>query len=81
MDGWLKEAAPSDALRRWFHIEPHRWTEFKKRYYEELDGKPEEYRTILEAARDGDITLLFGSKDVKHNNAIVLKEYIEQKLK
>ncbi|MBU6411113.1 MAG: DUF488 domain-containing protein [Verrucomicrobia bacterium] len=77
MAGWLKDAAPSDALRRWFQHDPAKWKEFQKRYRAELDAKPEAWRPLLEAARQGKVTLLFSARDVQHNNALVLKDYLE----
>ena len=81
LDGWLKEVAPSNELRLWFHHEPERWGGFENRYRQELDSKPETWEPILEAARKDDITLLYSAKDIMHNNAIILKEYIEERLK
>ena len=78
LDGWLKEAAPSDALRGWFGHDPEKWAEFQKRYSDELDGKPEAWQPILEAAQQGNVLLLYGAKDVEHNNAVALKAYLEQ---
>ncbi|MER3398272.1 MAG: DUF488 domain-containing protein [Chloroflexota bacterium] len=80
LDGWLKEAAPSDGLRRWFGHDPARWEEFKARYFAELDSRPEALKPLLEAARAGDITLLFSARDLEHNNAVALKEYLEARL-
>ena len=53
---------------------------FQRRYSEELDGNPEGWRPALEAARKGDVTLLFGAKDVDHNNAVALKSHLERRL-
>ena len=80
LDGWLKEAAPSDALRRWFGHDPAKWTEFQRRYVSELDRKPEAWRPIAEAARRGNVTLLYSSRSPAHNNAVALKAYVEQAL-
>ncbi len=80
LDGWLREVAPSDALRHWFGHEPARWPEFKKRYFAELDGDPTAWQPLLEAAREGDIVLLEGARDREHNQAVALKEYLEGKL-
>jgi uncharacterized protein YeaO (DUF488 family) len=77
---WSKEAAPSDALRRWFGHESAKWEEFQRRYFAELDSKPEAWRPILEAAHRGHITLLYSERDLEHNNAVALKSYLEQHL-
>jgi uncharacterized protein YeaO (DUF488 family) len=81
LKGWYKEVAPSNELRHWFGHEPSHWTEFKKRYYLELDNNQEAWNLLLEEARSGGITLVYGAKDKEHNNAIALKEYLEEKLK
>jgi len=80
MNGWLKDVAPSDRLRRWFGHDPARWEEFQRRYSAELDDKPEAWRPILEAARRGTVTLLYSTRETAHNNAIALKAYLERKL-
>jgi uncharacterized protein YeaO (DUF488 family) len=80
IDGWLKEVAPTAELRRWFHQKPDQWQEFKRQYYKELDRIPEAWKPILKAAQDGDITLLYSSKNREHNNAVALKAYLEEKL-
>jgi uncharacterized protein YeaO (DUF488 family) len=80
MDAWLKEVAPSDALRRWFGHDPAKWEEFQRRYRAELDAKPQAWRPILEAARPGAVTLLFSARDVERNNAVTLKAYLEKRL-
>ena len=80
LDGWLKEVAPSDALRRWFGHDPKKWEEFRRRYFIELDGRPEVWRPILEAARRGHVTLLYGARDTEHNNAVVLSDYLRDKV-
>ena len=78
--GWLKEVAPSDALRRWSHHDPARWEEFQRRYVAELEANPKAWEPILQAARDGKVTLLFAAKDTEHNNAVALKAFLETKL-
>jgi uncharacterized protein YeaO (DUF488 family) len=75
---WLREVAPSTELRKWFHHEPDRWQEFRKRYFAELITRNEDLRPILEAVRAGKVTLLYSSHDTEHNNAVALKEFIEQ---
>ena len=78
---WIKQVAPSNDLRHWYHNNPEKWKEFEKSYHDELDSNPENWKPILEAAGRGDVTLLYSSKDEKHNNAVVLKNYLEEKLK
>jgi uncharacterized protein YeaO (DUF488 family) len=76
MDGWLKDVAPSDALRRWFSHDPAKWNEFRQRYFAELDGKPDAIRQIVEASCQGNVTLLYSAHDTAANNAAALKEYL-----
>src|SRR5438128_2416648 len=77
LDGWLKEVAPSDILRRWFSHDPTKWTEFRRRYFAELDGKLDAWRPLLEAARHGRVTLLYSTRDRAPNSAVALQEYLE----
>ena len=81
MDGWLKDAAPSTELRRWFNHDPERWMEFKRRYVAELDVHPDAWKPILARARRGRVTLLYSAHDVEHNNAVVLRDFLNRKLK
>ena len=78
LDGWLKEVAPSTALRRWFGHDPAKWDEFQRRYFAELESRPEAWRPIAEAARHGPVTLLYSARDTAHNNAVALKAYLER---
>jgi uncharacterized protein YeaO (DUF488 family) len=80
MDGWLKDAAPSDGLRRWFGHDPAKWDEFRKRYFAELDRHPDAWQPLLEAARAGDVEFLYSSRDTDRNNAVALKHYLQAKL-
>ena len=77
---WLKEAAPSSALRSWFGHDPKRWEEFRRRYRAELDGNPEPIAQLAEFARHGAVTLLYGAKDEAHNQAVVLAEYLRARV-
>jgi uncharacterized protein YeaO (DUF488 family) len=77
---WLKDVAPSDALRRWFQHDTVKWTEFQRRYRKELDQRPDAWAPILAAARAGDVTLLYSSHDTEHNNAVVLRDYVNERL-
>jgi len=81
LDGWLKDVAPGDELRRWFGHDPARWDEFQRRYFAELDGKPQTWQPILEAAQRGNVTLLFSAHDIEHNNAVALRSYLEVRLR
>ncbi len=81
MDGWLKDVAPSDTLRRWFSHDPEKWPEFQQRYFGELDKNPVAIRPIIEAARRGNVTLLYSAHDLEHNNAVALKEYLSKHLR
>jgi uncharacterized protein YeaO (DUF488 family) len=77
---WLKDVGPSDELRRWFGHEPEKWDEFRRRYFAELDGRPEAWEPLRDAADAGDITLLYSSHDAEHNNAVALREYLMARL-
>ncbi len=79
LDGWLKDAAPSTELRRWFSHDPAKWDEFRRRYEAELDASPEAWAPILEASRRGTVTLIYSSHDTEHNNAVALREYLNRK--
>ncbi|CAM3438352.1 DUF488 domain-containing protein [Occultella aeris] len=77
IDVWLKDAGPSNELRTWFGHEPPKFEEFARRYRDELDAN-----AAVATLRDllgthGDITLLYGAKDTEHNQAVVLKSYLE----
>lgn len=74
---WLKDAAPSTELRRWFGHDPARWEEFRRRYGAELDARPEAWAPLREAVREGDVVLLFGAKDTEHNDAVVLRDHLQ----
>ena len=81
IDGWLKDAAPSTELRKWFGHDPAKWEMFRKRYFAELRSHPEAWQPILEAARRATAVLLYSSRDEEHNNAVALKEFLEQQLR
>lgn len=77
VDVWLKEIAPSTALRKWFGHDPAKWAEFKKRYHEELRKNPEQVSLLKEQIRKGAITLVYSAKDEEHNEALVLEELLD----
>lgn len=76
LDDWQREVAPSKELRQWFGHDPERWEGFKQRYFAELDAKPEAVDRLKAAARGGRLTLVFGARDTRHNNAVALKDYL-----
>jgi uncharacterized protein YeaO (DUF488 family) len=79
-DRWLRDLAPSNALRKWFHARPEAWPAFRKRYLKEL-AQPESAKALDElyrlASRRKKLTLLFASRNEEHNNAVVLKDLLE----
>jgi uncharacterized protein YeaO (DUF488 family) len=75
-DAWLKEAAPSTELRKWFNHEVDRWDEFRRRYLDELRENPDAWRPILDASRRGNVTLLYSAHDTDHNGALVLRDHL-----
>jgi uncharacterized protein YeaO (DUF488 family) len=82
-DDWLKEIAPSDALRKWFGHDPSRWAEFEQRYSRELQS--EAARAVIgdlaRRAASEPLTLVYAAHDEAHNNAVVLKHLIERRLR
>lgn len=77
LDEWLKAIAPTAELRKWFGHDPARWTEFVRRYRQELDGNPEAVGALREALAEGDVTLLYGARDEVHNQAQVIARYMQ----
>jgi uncharacterized protein YeaO (DUF488 family) len=77
IDQWLKDLAPSTALRKWFAHDPARWAEFKRRYFAELKPQREALDELRKLASGGTVTLIFGARDTEHNQAVALKEYLE----
>lgn len=75
---WLKEAAPSDSLRRWFGHRPERWPEFRQRYAAELKAKPEALAPLRQLIAEGPATLVFAARDPGRNNAVALAEYLDR---
>ncbi|QIH77411.1 DUF488 family protein [Macrococcoides canis] len=75
LDEWLKDIAPSSDLRKWFNHDPDKFSDFKKKYKDELKDND-----AVKGLKDmkGTIVLLYGAKDEKHNHAVVLKEFLEE---
>lgn len=78
VDFWLKDLAPSNELRRWFGHDPERWTEFKQRYHRELRKRSTALEQIRMRHSDKVITLLYAARDTDHNNAVALREYLQE---
>lgn len=81
LDGWLRDLAPSDGLRKWFGHDPQKWQEFRRRYYAELRANAVTWAPILEVARKSKVVLLYGARDLEHNTAAVLKKFLTARLK
>lgn len=79
IDLWLREAGPSTELRKWFSHDPAKWDEFKKCYYEELSAKDDILEPIKKEAKKQTVTLVYGSKEERYNNAVALKELLSRK--
>jgi uncharacterized protein YeaO (DUF488 family) len=79
IDGWLKELAPSTALRTWFSHDPEKWEEFKEKYRDELSSPllSEVLQKLRDESSHGVVTLIYSAKDTKFNNAACLKEILE----
>jgi len=76
IDEWMKDIAPSSALRKWFGHDPARWQEFRRRYLKELRGHPDALERLRALARQGPITLVFAAHDEAHNDAVVLRDVL-----
>lgn len=77
IEAWVKEAGPSTGLRKWFGHDPARWNEFRQRYHNELTEHPDVLEPLLGAARQGDITLVYSARDTQHNQALVIKDFLD----
>ncbi|MFF5868135.1 DUF488 domain-containing protein [Pseudomonas sp. NPDC012596] len=77
---WLREVAPSNALRKAFHQGEVDYIGFAQRYQQELAAHPEHWYSLLDLAAKGDLTLLYASKDIEHNHAQVLAAWLEDEL-
>ncbi|HEX3104130.1 MAG TPA: DUF488 domain-containing protein [Terriglobales bacterium] len=80
LDAWLKDVAPSTELRKWFSHDPRKWVEFQKRYRSELKQHAEVCDRIVEAARQGTVTLVYAAHDPDRNSAVVLRNYLKNKI-
>ena len=78
IDEWMKELAPSTELRRWFGHDPAKWDEFRKRYRAELSAQREALEALAKQGARRRITLVYGARDEEHNDAVVLREVLEE---
>lgn len=77
IDLWLKDLAPSTALRKWFNHDPSKWEEFRTKYLSEIESHPDEIALVRKHIKQGLVTLVYAAKDTEHSNAAVLKEYFQ----
>jgi uncharacterized protein YeaO (DUF488 family) len=75
IDEWLKDVAPSAELRKWFGHDPQRWTEFRRRYLAEL-AENDATGHLRELVRKHHVTLVYGARDIEHNQAVVLRDFL-----
>jgi uncharacterized protein YeaO (DUF488 family) len=78
VDLWLKEIAPSTELRKWFAHDPKKWKSFRGRYETEIRHNDDLIKVLKDKAREGTVTLIYGARDQKHNEALVLKQFLEK---
>lgn len=78
-DFWLKDAAPSGALRRWYGHDARRWKRFARKYRSELAREPEVLDLLDDLRRRTPVTLLFGARDEAHSHAVVLRKIIDER--
>jgi uncharacterized protein YeaO (DUF488 family) len=77
---WLKDIAPSDKLRKWFAHNPARWAGFRAKYRKELSDNDKAVNKLIVLLRSSDtVTLVYSARDAKHNNAVVLQEFMKDK--
>ena len=80
IDAWLKDVAPSPALRKWFGHDPAKWSDFVRRYLAELRGNSPAVDDALDWCRKGPVTLIYAAKDTQHTHALVLQGYLAERL-
>lgn len=77
IDLWLKDIAPSPALRKWFNHDPRKWNTFQERYIQELGSNNASLKVLKAEVKKGKVTLLFAAKDEQCNNARVLQNLLK----
>lgn len=78
IDLWAKNVAPSTELRKWFNHDPAKWSDFQKKYRDELQGQRSALKQLLSDAGKHPLTLLYGAKDEEHNQAVVLHAFMQK---
>lgn len=78
IDLWVKDLAPSNALRKWYDHDPAKWLTFREDYFKELNGKTALMDSLRETIRGKDVTFLYSTKHTENNNAVALKEYLAE---
>lgn len=79
IDLWMKDIAPSTALRKWFNHDPARWVGFQEKYRAELRELGDKLDELRDRAKKEPVTLLYGAKDTEHNQAVVLRDVLAEK--
>ncbi|HEX7980626.1 MAG TPA: DUF488 family protein [Gemmatimonadaceae bacterium] len=80
IDEWMKELAPSAALRRWFAHDPAKWLTFQRRYKRELEAHDDLIDALAKRALKGRVTLIFSARDESHNDAVVLAAVVRRRM-
>lgn len=80
IEAWLKDISPTADLRKWYGHDPEKWPVFQQRYRAELDANADALRPLLDAARKGDVTLVYAARDTERNSAAVLREVLSERL-
>lgn len=81
VDIWFKEIAPSTELRKWFDHDAEKWEGFKRCYWDELTQNPDAWALLISTIGEGPVTLLFAAKQEQYNDAVALKEFIDNRFK
>ncbi|MBX3379073.1 MAG: DUF488 family protein [Phycisphaeraceae bacterium] len=79
LDLWLKDVAPSPALRKWFAHDPEKWERFIQRYWKELQDHGEAVDLLRHMTRKGTVTFVYAARDEEHNGAVALKAFLERR--
>lgn len=77
LDEWVKDIAPTTALRKWYNHQPDKWPEFQRRYKEELSAQSDAVESFVAAIESQTVTFIYAAKDENRNSAYVLKDYLK----